>query len=120
MSSSADASPLDARASARHLIFVPVAIESGATIDEGRLCDISATGGRIEKATVRPAIGDCVVITFAFSLSEPSFEIVSRVVRHTDQGGFAVHFEQIDPRLKDTVARAAAILNSLPDLSSKT
>jgi hypothetical protein len=104
------------RSAPRHPLYVPVAIESDGTCDEGRLCDVSVGGGRIERARFKPAIGATVTITFAFSLNESAFQVQGRVVRHTQEdGGFAVVFEAVDPALKEAVERAAVALRALPD-----
>jgi hypothetical protein len=105
----------DKRNAPRHLLYIPVAVEFGSTCAEGRLCDISVSGGRIEQAHVKPALQSQVTITFAFSLAEPAFEVIGRVIRHTGEGGFAVQFEAIDPKLKSAVERAASALKKLPD-----
>jgi hypothetical protein len=99
-------------------LSVPVAVEMGTTCDDGTLCDISLSGARLERTGIRPMSGDRVSIVFGLKGFVQPFEIIARVVRPTDSGGYAVQFEAIDPKLKATLEAALSVLHALP--SSET
>jgi hypothetical protein len=98
-------------------LSIPVAVEFGTTCDDGTLCDISLSGARLESTRVQPQPGARVTLVFALQSMKP-FEIVARVARITDSGGYAVQFEAIDPGLKSALANAVALLSKLPDIDS--
>ena len=94
-------------------VSVPVMVELGDLFHEALLCDISLSGGRIEQTTFHPPLGAEIVLTFTFSLDAPAFEVVGRVVRHTEPNGFAIQFESLDAGLKDVLDTAARRARSL-------
>jgi hypothetical protein len=97
-------------------LSIPVAVEFGTRCDDGTLSDISLTGARLEKTALCPAVGSQVTLMFAIRSGRP-FEIVARVVRVTETGGYAVQFEALDPAFKAALADATAVLSKLPDSS---
>jgi len=102
------------RVAPRINLSVPVAVETGTTCDDGTLCDISLSGARLERTGIRPSSGDRVTIVFGLKGYVHPFEIIARVVRPTDSGGYAVQFEAIDPKLKTTLESALSVLHALP------
>ncbi len=70
--------------------------EDGQTL--GAVQDISSTGARIENAAVLPAEGTRLRLGFSFYAYALPVPIHGRVVRHTETGGFAVEFEEVDFR----------------------
>ena len=94
-------------------ISVPVIVELGDLSHEALLCDISLSGGRIEQTSFNPPLGAEVVLTFTFSLDAAAFEVIGRVVRHTDPNGFAIQFESLDAGLKEVLDSASRRARSL-------
>src|SRR5262245_41697899 len=76
------------RVSPRVELSIPVGIELEAACDEGILCDISLGGARLEGTAIQPAPGSEVVVTFAVKGYRRPFEVLARVVRTTDDGGY--------------------------------
>jgi len=64
----------------------------------GSVRDISSTGARIENAVVVPAEGTQLRLGFSFYASALPVPIHGTVVRHTETGGFAVEFREVDFR----------------------
>jgi len=93
-----------------------VGLEIDGVCEVGRIYDISASGVRVEETSVQPAIGAHVRVTFVLSLSEPGFEAVGAVTRHTETGGFALEFAAVEPRLRDLLSQLADRAKTLPDL----
>ena len=104
------------RPAPRVSISLPVAIEYGNFCDEGLLSDISLSGACLEKTALTPEDGAEIRLTFALSLEEEPFDLVCRVVRSTDQGGYAVEFEAVDARLKAAVDHAAELVRNMPEI----
>jgi hypothetical protein len=104
------------RVSPRVELSIPVGIELEAACDEGILCDISLGGARLEGTSIQPAPGSEVVVTFAVKGYRRPFEVLARVVRTTEDGGYAVEFEAIDPKLKAAFELVRSIVRKLPDL----
>jgi hypothetical protein len=83
---------------------------SGAQEGAGVLAEISYAGVRLEDSSIRPAIGTRVQLYIFLRPVQP-FELVGRVVRHTESG-FAV---MLDPpslevcRLVDDVAALVTV-----------
>lgn len=75
---------------------VGILSEDGQTL--GAVQDISSTGARIEDAAVVPDPGTRLRLGFSFYAYALPVPIHGRVVRHTETGGFAVEFEEVDFR----------------------
>ena len=74
----------------------------------GTLVDISYSGALLDKTTQRPEIGTPLRLYITFPPAK-SFELVGRVVRHTESG-FAVEYDtRNDPAICSLVDDAAAI-----------
>ncbi len=107
------------RVAPRFLLSIPVAVEFGTTCDDGTLCDISLSGARLENTGIRPPEGSQVNLTFALENQSKAFEVVARVVRATESGGYAVQFEAINSHLKEALELAGSVLRKLPASSSE-
>jgi len=97
----------------RYAVSVQVGIlsESGQTC--GNVRDISVSGARIEHAGQVPPEGAELQLGFSFYAHALPVPMRGRVVRHTDDGGFAVSFEDVD-------FRTQILLRSLlPNVSSE-
>jgi len=97
-----------------------VGLEAAGVCSVGRIFDISATGIRIEQGVFMPDIDSEVRVTFVLSLDQPGFEVLGRVTRHTESGGFALEFEAVEARLRDMLERLTARMRELPDLPPST
>jgi len=100
-------------AAERYAVSVQVGIlsEDGPTC--GNVRDISVTGARIEHTGQRPPEGAEVQLGFAFYAHALPVPMRARVVRHTEDGGFAVTFQDVD-------FRTQILLRSLlPNVSSE-
>jgi hypothetical protein len=95
-------------------LSIPVAVELGTTCDDGVLSDISLSGARLERTGIRPLTGSQVTIIFSLKGHRSPFEVVARVVRATESGGYAVQFEAIDPKLKAALEYGFSVLHALP------
>lgn len=73
-------------------------ILTGGGLSEGSVQDISVSGARIEGTTVRPAEGSMVRLGFSFYAEALPVPMRAQVVRHTETGGFAVRFDDVDFR----------------------
>jgi Tfp pilus assembly protein PilZ len=104
------------RTSPRLEISIPVGLEFESCCDEGILCDISLSGARLEGTALQPGLGTQVVLTFAVQGNRRPFEVEARVVRVTPDGGYAVEFEAVDPRLKAGLEHVYAFIRKLPDI----
>jgi len=82
----------------------------------GRIHDISASGVRIEDAHFKPEIGGEIRVTFVLSLDQPGFEVLGRVIRYTDTGGFALEFQAVEARLRELILQLAERALELPSL----
>jgi hypothetical protein len=102
------------RVAPRVELSIPVAVELGTTCDDGLLSDISLSGARLERTGIRPPIGSQVTIIFSLKGHRMPFEVVARVIRATESGGYAVQFEAIDPKLKAALEHGFSVLQSLP------
>jgi CBS domain-containing protein len=95
---------MDRRVAPRVRVCVPVGFEANGLCAEGKICDISVSGARIETTGVPPALGTDVQVTFVLGPDAPPFEVPAKVVRQTRAGGFAVEFAQFEPKLDDVLA----------------
>ena len=81
-----------------------VSVQVGILTDDGHMCgnvrDISVSGARIEQSGFVPEPGSQVQLGFAFFAHALPVPMLARVVRHTDEGGFAVEFEKVDFRTR--------------------
>jgi CBS domain-containing protein len=94
---------MDRRCAPRVRICVPVGVEADGLCAEGKICDISVSGARIETTSVAPALGTEVQVSFVLGTDAPPFEVPAKVVRQTRAGGFAVQFSQFEPKLDDVI-----------------
>ena len=93
-----------------------VGIEIQGICSTGRIRDISATGLRVQDCDISPEIGDHIRVTFVLALDQPGFEVEGCVVRHTEDKGFAIRFEAIEPRLRSILVQLSTKAQELPDL----
>ncbi len=77
-------------------VQVGILSEDGQTL--GAVHDISSTGARIENAAVQPEEGTRLRLGFSFYAYALPVPIHGKVVRHTETGGFAVEFQEVDFR----------------------
>ena len=82
----------------RYKLKVRVGILSSDGQTLGSVQDISATGARIEGAEAAPPVGSELRLGFSFYAYALPVPIRGRVVRHTETGGFAVGFMDVDFR----------------------
>ena len=85
-------------AAERYSVSVRVGILTGDGQTAGDVCDISVTGARIENVGARPEEGSDLRLGFSFYAHALPVPIHGKVVRHTDDGGFAVEFQDVDFR----------------------
>lgn len=95
---------MDRRCAPRVRVAVPVGVEIDGLCAEGRICDISVSGARIETSSVTPPIGTALQVSFVLGPDAPPFEVPAKVVRQTRAGGFAVQFSQFEPKLDDVLS----------------
>ena len=76
-------------AAERYSVSVRVGILTGDGQTAGDVCDISVTGARIENVGARPEEGSDLRLGFSFYAHALPVPIHGKVVRHTDDGGFA-------------------------------
>jgi hypothetical protein len=100
--------------SPRIAVTIPVTVELGTSRDAGTLSDLSLSGARLENTAIRPALGSLVTLLYAPEGYTTPFEVIARVVRPTDTGGYAVQFEALDPELKHALQYAVSALSRLP------
>ena len=75
----------------------------------GVLADISYSGALLDKASLQPPIGTPIRLYIFLPPAEP-FELVGRVVRHS-QLGFAVAYDEpTDPSVRRLVDNASAMV----------
>ncbi len=94
-----------------------VSVQVGILSEHGQMCgsvrDISISGARIEHTGHLPPEGEELQLGFAFYAHALPVPIRARVVRHTENRGFAVTFEDVD-------FRTQILLRSLlPNVSSE-
>ncbi len=82
----------------RYKLRVQVGILSEDGQALGSVHDISVTGARIEGAPVVPPEGTELRLGFSFYAYALPVPIRGQVVRHTETGGFAVDFKEVDFR----------------------
>jgi hypothetical protein len=104
------------RTSPRLELSIPVGLDLESGYDAGMLCEISMSGARVEGSAIQPALGSEVIVNFAVLGDKRSFEIQTRVVRLIPEGGYAVEFEAIDPRLKVALEQVYQFLRKLPSI----
>ncbi len=94
-----------------------VSVQVGILTKDGHMCgnvrDISVSGARIEHTSYLPPEGSTLQLGFAFYAHALPVPMQARVVRHIEDGGFAVEFEEVD-------FRTQVLLRSLlPNVSSE-
>jgi hypothetical protein len=109
----ADPRPGQRVAAERYAVSVAVGIISEEGQMSGDVSDISVTGARIAHTGRVPPKGAKVRLGFSFFAHALPVPIHARVVRHTEDGGFAVEFEEVDFRTR-ILLRAL-----LPNVSSE-
>ena len=87
-------------ASERYKLKVNVGIMSEGGQSRGRVQDISVTGARIEGVDQLPEEGEELRLGFSFTARALPVPIRGRVIRHTESGGFAVEFADLDFRTR--------------------
>ena len=83
---------------------------SGRCDGTGVLADVSYSGAHVGRASTRPEIG-ALVRLFVFLRPSDPFELIGRVVRHTDDG-FAVELQDLEVEIGHFVDDAVAFLRS--------
>jgi Tfp pilus assembly protein PilZ len=99
--------------SPRLALAIPVSIEHGASHQEGTLSNLSLSGARLDHTGSQPPLGSQVTLLFSLKGCTRPFEIVARVVRLTDLGGYAVQFEASDSALEQALQQAVSVLPEL-------
>ena len=100
-------------AAERYAVSVQVGIVSEEGEMRGNVSDISISGARIDQTGHRPPEGSELQLGFAFYAHALPVPVRAHVVRHTEDGGFAVEFE-------DVGFRTQILLRSLlPNVSSE-
>ena len=95
------------RAATRYPVAIAVAFGGRHELSlEGMISDLSTSGARVEGAGAPPEPGTMVQLELSLP-DDPALRILSRVVRETESGGFAVKFVELDPH-------ARKILEDLP------
>lgn len=94
-----------------------VSVQVGILTEEGHMCgnvrNISVSGAHIEHTGYLPPEGSMLQLGFAFYAHALPVPMQARVVRHTEERGFAVEFEDVD-------FRTQVLLRSLlPNVSSE-
>lgn len=82
----------------RFRLQVDVGVIGEAFQSRGSVRDMSVTGARIEGVAERPPEGAQLRLGFSFHSQSLPVPIHATVVRHTESGGFAVAFEDMDFR----------------------
>jgi hypothetical protein len=82
----------------RYKLHVRVGILSESGQAHGAVEDMSISGARIENIQAPPPTGTKLRLGFSFYAHALPVPIHGRVVRHTETGGFAVEFEDVDFR----------------------
>ena len=99
----------------RIFVSVPVAVEYDGHYVEATLRDISARGARVDHTPFQPVLGTRARILLVLSLAESAYDLEGCIVRVARDGGFAVEFVAVDPRLKAVLCDAGRHVASLPD-----
>lgn len=84
----------------RYAVRVNVGILSADGQTKGTVRDMSVMGARIEGARLVPRPGEKLRLGFSFYARALPIPLGARVVRHTETGGFAVRFEDVDFRTR--------------------
>ena len=82
----------------RYGLGVDVGILSEHGQMRGSVENMSVSGARIEGAGIQPPKGESLKLGFCLHVEALPVPIRATVVRHTDSGGFAVEFENVDFR----------------------
>ena len=96
----AGASAKDKRVAPRFQLEIPVKMFRKGQDGQGFVQDISASGARIERATIKPTEGSRLRIEMSLFKESARMPLYGEVVRHTDSGGFCVRFVNMDPRMQ--------------------
>ena len=97
------------RAATRYPVAIAVAFGGRHELSlEGMISDLSTSGARVEGGGAPPEPGTMVQLELSLP-EDPALRILSRVVRETESGGFAVEFVELD-------LHARKILVDLPRL----
>ena len=85
------------RGAPRFNLRVPVVYRHGTSTGEGMIWNISTSGARIERASIREAPGTSLLIHASFFPGSFEVELPAEVVRETDEG-FSVRFIELQER----------------------
>lgn len=94
----ADPDPGQRVSAERYSVSVRVGILTEGGQTAGDVQDISVTGARIQNVGTRPEEGSDLRLGFSFYAHALPVPIHGKVVRHTEDGGFAVEFHDVDFR----------------------
>jgi Tfp pilus assembly protein PilZ len=104
------------RTSPRLELSIPVGLVLESGYDTGILCEIGLSGARLEETSIQPPMGSEVFVSFAVLGDRRPIEIQARVARFVPEGGYAVEFEAVDPKLKVAFEHVHAFIRKLPDI----
>ena len=104
------------RTSERFSACVPVEFCGVVVAGEGTMVNGSLSGARIEQVTCLPARGQGLRLLLSMAASEGSLHVRGEVTRHTETGGFAVRFCELDAR---TLRILRTVLPRMEELSQK-
>ena len=82
----------------RYRLKIDVGVFSDDVRGQGQVSNMSVSGALIDHTDVLPEEGELVRLGFSFHAHALPVPITGRVVRHTEGGGFAASFEDIDFR----------------------
>ncbi len=104
------------RLSERYSACVPVEFHGTVVVGKGTMVNGSLSGACIEQVTRLPARGQGLRLLLYLAPSGRALEVHGEVTRHTETGGFAVRFCELDAR---TVSVLRVVLPLVEKLSQK-
>lgn len=90
--------PTPCASAERYRLRIDVGVFGEANRGQGQVTNMSVSGALIDRTDVLPEEGQLVRLGFSFHAHALPVPITGRVVRHTESGGFAVSFEDVDFR----------------------
>ncbi len=104
------------RVSERLSVCVPVEFHGAVVIGKGTMVNGSLSGASIEQVTRLPARGQGLRLLLHLARSKGPLEVHGEVIRHTETGGFAVRFCELDAQ---TLRVLRTVLPRVEELSEK-
>ena len=105
------------RVSQRFSACVPVEFHGAVLAGKGNMVNGSLSGARIEQVTQLPARGQGLRLLLYLAPSNGPLEVHGEVIRHTETGGFAVRFCELDAQI---VRVLRAVLPRVEELFQKS